>query len=144
PAGQRIPVLPPVTYQQGEVVVVLGGMGLTTGYLRNSYGAGAYQSSVLGAPITLSRAGQQINIATTKGVGAVFGATAGSIARVRMWVVGHGSAEQYGIGSPGVSLDYADENPPVLGGNGGFVINAQSATTASAVSIGLIRSNILT
>lgn len=146
--GVIIPLKTPVSYAKDEWFMVIGGMGVEAtpsapGVMNNSYGTSNLTANILGAPATLSRAGSQLNIATNNGVTTVFASASGNIARVRVWIRGGGAAEQYGMGAPGAVLDYSDPNPPIIGETAGVVVRSDDATNnASALSIGLLRTNI--
>ncbi len=151
--GQRIPVVDqtnnnkPLIFNgsnnsNSEWFVVMGCMGQSTGTVDNSYGNSNIASSVLGMPVTLQRCGIQANIAVAKGVGTMFGSTSGSIARVHIWVAGHASAEQYGVGSsttPGM-LDYLA--PPSIGKTASMTFRPGATNTGGILAIGLIRANL--
>lgn len=117
-----IPVTPPVIFQKGEVVAVLGAAGPTSGTISNSYGAGNYTSRVAGQPITLLRCLMQTNIGASNGVGLMSAEGTGSIARVRMFVIGQGEQVTYGASTAGGTLKVSDPNPPSISYTGQFQV----------------------
>jgi hypothetical protein len=131
--GDVIPVVPPVVFQQGDWVGVLGAAGAANSTLRNSYGAGNYPSRVLGTPVTLLRFLMQANIGNNSGVGNVSAEGTASIARVRMFVGGQGAAVTYGTGTGNNTLAVSDPLPPSLGFNGEFRVRAGAATNLGGV-----------
>lgn len=112
----------PVIFQKGDVVAVLGGAGAANSVMNNSYGSGNYASRVNGQPINLLRFLMQANIANNKGVGNVSAEGNGSIARVRMFVIGQGAQLPYGKSSGAGSLVVSDPNPPSIGFTGQFQV----------------------
>jgi hypothetical protein len=140
-----IPVTPPVIYQQGDWVGVLGAAGTANATLRNSYGAGNYTSRVLNNPITLLRFLMQANIGNNMGVGNVSAEGTASIARVRMFVAGQGEAVTYGTGAGLNALLVSDPNPPSIGYNAGFTVRPATGTNIGGVLvIGTARANLPT
>jgi len=148
PSDQVIPVSPALKFKKGEWFGVLGACGPNTGTVYNSYGAGMYNSSILGTPVTLARFIMQSNIAVTKGDGNVSAAGASSIARVRVYVKGHGSAVNYGKGTglgsiPAPVLAHSDPSPPILGTKAALVLKPGiTANTGGILVIGIKRSTI--
>lgn len=150
PSNQLIPVVPPVIYKKGEWVVVLGSCGAASPQAsNNSYAAsGDFKSSVLGLPITLVRAGMQLNLEAVSGKGPIWGNPGGPVNRVRVFVVGHGKSELYGTGTglgsiPAGSLVRSDPFPPSLGKMAEMIILPGTTTnTGGLYTIGIVRSNI--
>ncbi len=150
PSNVPYALVPPVTIKKGRWLAVLGACGLKTGSLKNSYGAAAYASSVLGNPVTLTRCGSQCNIATVKGVlsastaSGLWSEAAGSIARVRLFIVGQGQAMTYDkttSASP-ASLLPSDPFPPMIGKTAKMKIKSAAANSGSLLAIGILRSNV--
>jgi len=83
PSANKLTTNVPVN--TGAWLGVLGGCGDTT-TTHNSYGAGPYQSNVLGSAVTLTRFITQTNVPQNKGVGATYGASTGNIGRIEVWV----------------------------------------------------------
>ncbi|MHC4899260.1 MAG: hypothetical protein ACYTGW_19375 [Planctomycetota bacterium] len=146
-----IPVIPPVVYKKGEWFVVLGSAGSATTTSNNSYAAnGDFKSSVLGMPITLVRAGIQLNLEAVSGKGPIWGNPGGPVNRVRVFVAGHGKAETYGKGTglgsiPAGALQVSDPFPPSLGKKAEMILMPGTASNTGALyAIGILRSNINT
>lgn len=73
-----------ISVPPGKFVVALGTAGTTT--MRNSYAAsGPLPSDVLGVPISLGRAGTQVNIASSTGPNPLF-TGGGAVSRVELYV----------------------------------------------------------
>ncbi|MHC4922225.1 MAG: hypothetical protein ACYTKC_21880 [Planctomycetota bacterium] len=129
-------ISPSLKFKKGDWFGVLGACGPNTGTVFNSYGAGMFKSSVLGMPVTLARFIMQKNIAAVSGVGGVSAAGTGSIARVRVYVKGHGASVNYGQGSvtatPG-ELAGSDPNPPSIGTTAALVVKPGSATNSGGL-----------
>jgi hypothetical protein len=112
--GSSANILPcQVSFRKGEWVGILGACGDTT-VLHNSYGAGPFQSNVLGAAVTLTRFITQTNLASNQGVNAAYSASTGSIGRVEVYVT---SATLIGSGSgqPGTALQFKLSAPADAG-----------------------------
>lgn len=138
-----IPVVPPVTFQPGDWVGVLGAAGAPNGTLYNSYGTGNFTSRVLGQPITLLRMLMQANIGNTQGVGNVSAEGTAQIARVRMFVAGQGAAVRYGTSSGTGSLNVSDPFPPSIGFNGELLVVPGSTTnTGGVLLLGVTRGSL--
>ena len=96
PSNQLIPVIPPAIFKKGEWFVVLGAAGSAATTSNSSYGPGSdFKSSVLGMPITLVRAGTQVNLEAKAGKGPIWGDPGFEVSRVRVFVAGHGRATTY-------------------------------------------------
>lgn len=95
----------PILVQKGEWVGVFGAChaSAASSLLRNSYGAGSFNSTVLGQPITLNRLWMNADPRTNNGIGTVNPST-GSLARVFVHVAGN-------VAVPTLTSDAA----PVLG-----------------------------
>jgi len=93
-----------VSFKKGEWFGVLGACGDTSN-LHNSYGAGPYQSNVLGAAVTLTRFITQTNIASNGGVSVPYSASTGSIGRVEVYV-SSATLIGSGTGQPGSSINF--------------------------------------
>ncbi|MCA8957096.1 MAG: hypothetical protein KDC87_13550 [Planctomycetes bacterium] len=134
----------PVIYNKGDWVAVLGACGTTSGTVHNSYGSAAVASEVAGLAITLNRCGIQSNIATTKGVGAMWSENAGSIGRVRLTFAGGPSSCAHCTPSNGTAvLSLCDDKPAISGKSLGITIASGGATnTGVALAIGINRANI--
>ena len=150
PSNQLIPVVPPVLYKKNEWFVVLGSCGAASpAASNNSYAVGGdFKSTVLGLPITLVRAGMQLNIAAVSGKGPVWGNPGGPVNRVRVFVAGHGKSETYGQGSglgsvPPGELRRSDPFPPSLGKKAEMILMPGATTNTGGVfTIGILRSNV--
>ncbi|MFM1872971.1 MAG: hypothetical protein RL398_2393 [Planctomycetota bacterium] len=103
PAGQIIPCSIPVA--PGQYIGILGAcnnaLGSATSY--NSYAtpAGAYQSTILGLPTTLTRFGTQSGIASNGGNQQCWQEPAGALARVNVYIAplqGFATATPFGSG----------------------------------------------
>lgn len=114
PSGQKIPVIPPVSYKKGDWVGVLGccATSATSTSCSNSYGAANFPSRIAGTPVTLIRFITQTVIGTNQGNCPVSAST-GSTSRIITWVANQGSTEHYGTGNTG--LFRSDPNPPSIG-----------------------------
>ncbi|MHC4812142.1 MAG: hypothetical protein ACYTGW_11155 [Planctomycetota bacterium] len=147
---QLIQVIPPLVFKKDDFVAVLGACGPNTGTVHNSYGSGYYPSFILGQPITLSRCLIQSNLAAVSGKGGMSSEGAGSIARVRLFVAGHGRAVQYGNGTglgsiPAPTLLPSDPLPPSINKQAEmFLIPGTASNTGGILAIGILRSNIPT
>lgn len=135
-----ISINPSLKYKKGEWFGVLGACGPTSGTLANSYGAGMYNSSILGTPVVLARFIMQANIGTNSGNGAVSAAGTSSIARVRVYVKGGGSAVNYGMGTglgsiPAGALAHSDPSPPILGKTAALVLTPGTTSNTNAVLV---------
>ena len=120
-----VPVLPPVTYQTGEWVGVLGICGFPTERTYSNTGVASFASRVLNHPITLTHLAMRVNIANTQGVGPLAVGTVGN-GRVRMFVTGQGKAVTYGDSSGQDWLAVADPRPPSINQMAEFQLNAGS------------------
>jgi hypothetical protein len=137
-SSKLIPVSPQLVFKKDEWVGVLGACGPNTGSVSNSYGAGNYASSILGQPITLARLLMQSNIAAVSGKGSVSTEAGGSIARVRLFVTGHGRAEKYGKGTgfgtiPAPELAPSDPEPPSIGKTAAMILKPGTSNNTGAV-----------
>ncbi|MCA8970917.1 MAG: hypothetical protein KDC95_14070 [Planctomycetes bacterium] len=139
-----IPIVPPQIFQKGDVVAVLGAAGDASGTIVNSYGSGNYSSRVSGQPITLLRCLMQTNIATSNGVGQMSSEGNGSIARVRMFVIGQGQQVPYGATAAGGELTVSDPNPPSINYTAQFQVVPAGTNQGALLLIGASRLNINT
>lgn len=145
---QIIPVKPALIFAKDEWVAVLGACGPDTGSVSNSYGAGNYPSTILGQKINLLRCLIQTNLASVKGVSGMSSEGNSSIARVRLFVAGHGRAEQYGTGTgfgpfalP--ELAVSDPSPPSIGTTGAMILKpGTTSNTGGVLAISNLQSNI--
>ncbi|MBN2491402.1 MAG: hypothetical protein JXQ29_11195 [Planctomycetes bacterium] len=93
-----------IPFKKGEFVCILGACG-NVNTLYNSYGSGAFASSVLGNPTTLYRLGMQSNFLVNQGTDPIWGTPSGSIGRVLVHV-SSASLVGSGTGAPGTALDF--------------------------------------
>jgi hypothetical protein len=96
-----------ISFAKGEWVGILGACG-DASRMHNSYGTGAYKSSVLGTATSISRFGMQANMVANKGNYNVWGVPAGSsgsIGRVEVYVA-KTSLIGAGTGAPGSNVDF--------------------------------------
>ena len=140
-----IAVVPPVTYQTGDWVGVLGAAGAANASLHSSYGAGNFSSHLLGQPITLLRMVMRDNIGNNSGVGDISAEGTTSIARVRVFVRGQGQALTYGSSSSTARLAVADPLPPSIGYMGGIhLMPGQAANAGGLLAVGSARASMPT
>jgi hypothetical protein len=143
-----IQVSPPLIFQQNDWVAVLGACGPDSGSVSNSYGAGNYSSSILGQKITLLRCLIQTNLASVKGVYGMSSEGTASIARVRLFVSGHGRAEKYGTGTSlgtitAPELAVSDPSPPSIGATAAMILKpGNPSNTGGILAISTLQSNI--
>ncbi|MCA8957894.1 MAG: hypothetical protein KDC87_17595, partial [Planctomycetes bacterium] len=144
PSATRWQLPTPITYNTGDWVAVLGACGTTSGSVNNSYGAAQPASEVAGMPITLFRCGIQSNIATTKGVGAMWSENAGSIGRVRLTFAGGPQSLAHCTPSNGTAtLALSDDKPAIAGKSLGLtILSGGAANTAVALAIGINQVNL--
>jgi hypothetical protein len=94
-----------ISFKKDEFVCILGACG-NASTLYNSYGAGPFQSDVLGNPTTLYRLGMQSNFIVNNGTDPIWGTTSGSIGRVFVHV-SSASLVGSGSGAPGTDIAFA-------------------------------------
>jgi len=145
---QLITVSPALIFAKDDWVAVLGACGPNTGSVSNSYGTGNYSSSILGQPIKLLRCLIQTNLASVSGKYAMSSEGNGSIARVRLFVAGHGRAEKYGTGTglgsiPAPELAVSDPSPPSIGTTAAMILKpGTTSNTGGVLAISNMQSNI--
>ena len=90
PSNKVIRILPPVVFNKGDWVVVIGACSTTaTSKLYNSYGpSGGFSSNVLGNPVTLYRCGMQANLVANKGKYNIWSEKKYNVCRIRLFVGG--------------------------------------------------------
>jgi PKD repeat protein len=116
----------PIVVAKGQWVCLLGAcheLAATTSN-RNSYGSGAFKSTVLGMPITLNRLIMQANHRANKGIFGIAGNGSGSIGRVLLHVVGNNtvpSMTTVGVPSLGTTPSI-DVSAKVSGAQGGVIL----------------------
>ncbi len=122
-----------VLVNQGDFIGVLGACGSSTMY--NSYGpTGAFQSNVLGFPVTLTRFLMQSNLSTSGGNQPCASEAAFEVARVEVYAVpaaGFAAAAPFGTGCGGITL--APTARPVIGMTAG--VETGSIPTGSLAGV---------
>jgi len=106
-----------IPFKKGDWVGILGGCGDTT-VMHNSYGAsGPWTSNLLGSNISLERFITQTNIASNKGIQALYSSSTGSVGRIEVYVRAGSGATLIGSGSgsPGTSIDFNLKSPSDAG-----------------------------
>ncbi|HHI69118.1 MAG TPA: hypothetical protein ENJ97_07345 [Planctomycetes bacterium] len=137
PSNRIIPILPPVVFNKGDWVAVIGACsGTSTSRLYNSYGpTGGFASKVLGQPVTLYRCGMQANLVSTKGKFNIWSEKKYNVCRIRLFLGG----QQGSI--PALTTTAK----PVLGTTAGLQLTAGNmGATAGLVFLGRGRAAIST
>ena len=143
-SGTPIAITPPLVFQQGDWVGVLGicATSATSTQLSSSYGPGPVNSRLAGTPVTLTRFITQNLLAPTSGNVAVSSST-GSVGRVITWIANQGATEHYGTST--VGLFRSDPNPPSIGFTCELDIFPHTATNQGGLwMIGFQRASIPT
>ena len=135
PSNQIIRLVPPVIFNKGDWVVVIGACsGTSTSRLYNSYGPrGPFSSTLLGKPVTLFRCGMQANLVATKGKYNIWSEKKYNVCRIRLFVAGQ----------PGLPPSLTTTAKPVLGTTAALKLTpANPGAQAGLVVLGVGRANV--